>query len=179
VLSAVYQLPDVKTWHLLLGGWQLNTVTTLQTGQLLTITETNANNAFGITSDRAQISGCNYGQLVTPGSAKQNLNTYFNKTCFPNAFPIIGDDGKATAFGNSGIGIINGPGQANMDFSVIKNFPVYRERAKLQFRAEAFNLLNHANFANPTLSENSAAFGRILATSVNPRVMQLALKLSF
>jgi hypothetical protein len=163
-----------------LGGWQVGTVTTLQSGQQLTITETNANNVFGITSDRAQLApGCTYSQLVTPGSARDNLNNYFNKTCFPNAFPIIGDDGKATTFGNSGIGIVKGPGQANVDFSVIKKFPVIGERAKLDFRAEAFNLLNHANFSNPTLSENSAAFGRILTTAVNPRVMQLALKFSF
>jgi len=131
-------------------------------------------------SDRAQIApGCTYPQLVTSGSLRQNLNNYFNKSCFPNAFPIIGDDGKATAFGNSGIGIVQGPGQANVDFSVIKKFPLIAERTRLDFRAEAFNLLNHANFSNPTLSENSAAFGRILTTAVNPRVMQLALKLSF
>jgi hypothetical protein len=184
VLSAVYALPGPRNLHSLvgevLGGWQVGTVTTLQSGQQLTITETNANNVFGITSDRAQLApGCTYSQLVTPGSARDNLNNYFNKTCFPNAFPIIGDDGKATTFGNSGIGIVKGPGQANVDFSVIKKFPVIGERAKLDFRAEAFNLLNHANFSNPTLSENSAAFGRILTTAVNPRVMQLALKFSF
>jgi hypothetical protein len=184
VLSAVYALPGPKDLHSLLGevlgGWQIGTVTTLQSGQLLTITETNANNIFGITSDRAQLApGCTYSQLVSSGSAKQNLNTYFNKTCFPNAFPIIGDDGKATAFGNAGIGIIKGPGQANLDFSVIKKFPVMMERLHFDFRAEAFNLLNHANFSNPTLSENSAAFGRILTTAVNPRVIQMALKLGF
>jgi hypothetical protein len=184
VLSAVYALPGPKDPHSLLGealgGWQLGTVTTLQSGQQLTITETNANNVFGITSDRAQIaSSCNYSQLVTPGSLRQNLNTYFNKSCFPNAFPIIGDDGKATTFGNSGIGIILGPGQANLDFSVIKRFPVLRESVHLDFRAEAFNLLNHANFSNPTLSENSPAFGRILTTAVNPRVIQMALKFGF
>jgi hypothetical protein len=157
----------------------LGTVTTLQAGQLLTITETNANNVFGITTDRAQIAGCTYSQLVTPGSARQNVNNYFNKTCFPNAFPVVGDDGKATTFGNSGVGIVQGPGQANVDFSVIKKFPIYAERLHLDFRAEAFNLFNHANFSNPTLSENSASFGRILTTAVNPRIMQLALKLSF
>ncbi len=183
VLSAVYALPGPKDLHSLLGqtlgGWQLGTVTTLQAGQLLTITETNANNVFGITTDRAQIAGCTYSQLVTPGSARQNVNNYFNKTCFPNAFPVVGDDGKATTFGNSGVGIVQGPGQANVDFSVIKKFPIYAERLHLDFRAEAFNLFNHANFSNPTLSENSASFGRILTTAVNPRIMQLALKLSF
>ncbi len=189
VLSAVYALPGPKDLHSLrgevLGGWQLGTVATIQTGQLLTITETNTNNVFGISSDRAQIApGCTYSQLVTPGSAKQNLNNYFNKSCFPNAFPIIGDpeptgQAKATAFENSGVGIVSGPGQANVDFSVIKKFALFSERTRLDFRAEAFNFFNHANFSNPTLSENSASFGRILTTAVNPRVVQLALKLSF
>jgi len=184
VLSAVYALPSPRNPRSftgeLLGGWQLGSVATFQNGQLLTITETNANNVFGITSDRAQINpGCTYSQLVTPGSTTQNINNFFNKSCFPNAFPIIGDDGKGTTFGNSGVGIVRGPGQSNIDFSVIKRFPLAVERLRLEFRAEFFNILNHANFSNPTLSENSAAFGRILTTNVNPRVSQLALKLSF
>ena len=183
VLSAVYAIPGPKDPRSLLGevlgGWQLGSVMTLQAGQFLTLTQSNPNNAFGITTDRAQIAGCTYDQAVTPGSAKQNLNGYFNKACFPNTFPIIGDDGRATTFGNTGVGIVQGPGQANVDFSVIKRFPVKGERLHVDFRAEAFNILNHANFSNPQLAENSASFGRILTTSVNPRVLQFALKLAF
>jgi hypothetical protein len=184
VLSGVYSLPGPKNLHSLAGetlaGWQVGTVTTIQTGQRLTITETNGNNIFGITSDRAQIApGCNYPQLVTTGSLENNLNNFFNKTCFPNSFPIIGADGKGTTFGNSGIGIVRGPGQKNVDFSVIKRFALPSERMHLDFRAEFFNFFNHPNFSNPTLSENSASFGRILTTSVNPRVAQLALKFGF
>jgi hypothetical protein len=182
VLSAVYSLPGPKNrrslWGETLGGWQAGTVTTFQSGQRLTITGTNSSNVFGITSDRAQLQpGCTYAQLVTPGSVEQNLNNYFNKSCIA-PFVIVGSDGKATTFGNSGIGIVRGPGQNNVDFSLSKRFAM-TERANLQFRAEAFNLLNHANFSNPTLSSTSAAFGRILTTSVNPRVLQLALKLAF
>jgi len=187
VLSAVYALPGPKDAKSLLGevlgGWQAGTVTTIQSGQRLTLTETNTNNAFGIagaTSDRAQIApGCTYSQLVNSGSLEHNLNGYFNKSCFPNAFPIIGADGKATTFGNSGIGIVRGPGQKNVDFSMIKRFPLPAERTRLEFRAEFFNFFNHPNFGNPSLQENSAAFGRILTTAVNPRVVQLALKFGF
>jgi hypothetical protein len=184
VLSAIYALPGPKDRRSLLGetlgGWQVATVTTLQSGQRLTITETNTNNVFGISSDRAQIAaGCTYGQLVNSGSLTQNLNSYFNKLCFPNAFPIVGDDGKATTFGNSGVGIVRGPGQMNVDFSVIKQFPMIGERMHLEFRTEFFNAFNHANFSNPTLSENSPSFGRILTTAVNPRVIQFALKFGF
>jgi outer membrane receptor protein involved in Fe transport len=186
VLSAVYALPGPKDLRSFLGealgGWQVGTVTTIQSGQRLTITQTNSNNVFGITSDRAQISaGCTYSQLVNSGSVQQNLNGYFNKACFPNAFPIIGADGRGTTFGNAGIGIVRGPGQNNVDFSVIKRFPItgLGESTRLEFRAEFFNMFNHPNFANPTLAENSAAFGRILTTLVNPRVVQFALKLGF
>ena len=186
VLSVVYALPGPKDRHSFLGetlgGWQVATVTTLQSGQRLTITETNSSNVFGISSDRAQIApGCTYGQLVNSGPLTHNLNSYFNKSCFPNAFPIVGDDGKATTFGNSGIGIVRGPSQKNVDFSVIKQFPIagLGERTHLEFRAEFFNGFNHANFSNPSLSESSSAFGRILTTAVNPRVIQFALKFSF
>jgi hypothetical protein len=161
VLSAVYALPGPKNRRSLLGetlgGWQAGSVTTIQSGQRLTVTGTNSSNVFGITNDRAQIhAGCTYPQLVNSGPVEQNLNNYFNKSCF-DPFPVIGNDGKGTTFGNAGVGIVRGPGQRNV----------------------AFNLLNHPNFSNPSLSQTSSAFGRILTTSVNPRVVQLALKLAF
>ena len=184
VLSAVYALPGPKDRRSLLGetlgGWQVGTVTTIQSGQRLTVTGTNSNNVFGITSDRAQLHpGCTYPQLVTSGGVEQNLNNYFNKACF-DPFPIIGSDGKGTTFGNAGVGIVRGPGQKNVDFSVIKQFPLIGERTRLEFRAELFNALNHPNFSNPSLSQTTASsFGRILTTTVNPRVAQLALKFAF
>lgn len=184
VLSGVYALPSPKDPRSFLGealgGWQVGTVTTIQSGQRLTLTETNTFNIFGITSDRAQINpSCTYSQLVNTGSIEHNLNGFFNKSCFPNAFPVIGADGKGTTFGNSGIGIVRGPGQKNVDFSVIKRFALPSERMHLDFRAEFFNFFNHPNFSNPSVQENSAAFGRILTTAVNPRVAQLALKFGF
>ena len=57
--------------------------------------------------------------------------------------------------------------------------PAWTDRVRLEFRTEFFNALNHAQFANPSVSFTSASFGRILSTSVNPRVVQFALKLSF
>jgi hypothetical protein len=184
VLSAVYALPGPKDKRSMLGeafgGWQVGTVSIIQTGQRITVTGTNSNNVFGITSDRGQIAtGCTYPQLVTGGELEQNLNNYFNKSCF-TAFPIIGSDGKGTTFGNAGVGIVRGPGQRNVDFSVIKQFVLPgSDRSRLEFRAEFFNLFNHPNFANPSASQTSAAFGRILTTAVNPRIVQLALKYAF
>jgi hypothetical protein len=186
VLSAVYALPWLRNSRSfmgeVLGGWQLSGVTTVQTGRRITITQTNSANVFGISSDRAQLApGCTYPQLVTSGSIQSRLTNYFNKSCFMSLFPIVGDDNRATTFGNAGVGIVRGPDQANLDLSVLKQFPIpaWTDRMRLEFRAEFFNALNHPQFGDPTASFTSASFGRILTTSVNPRVIQFALKLGF
>jgi hypothetical protein len=81
-------------------------------------------------------------------------------------------------FGNAGRGMFRGPGQWNLDFSLFKDIPI-TERFKLQFRTEFFNLFNHTNFGDPTSSLDSASYGTIRGTSVNARLVQFALKLSF
>ena len=108
------------------------------------------------------------------------LNNYFNTSCFTNP-PIIGADGIGTGFGNSATGIVDGPGQANLDLALSKtvalSWPV--EKSSLQFRAEFYNALNHPQFANPDTNFSSPTFGVISSTAVNPRVGQLALKFTF
>jgi hypothetical protein len=92
---------------------------------------------------------------------------------------VIGDDGKATAYGNSGLGILLGPGQLNFDGSLIKTTKI-TEKQTLQFRAEFFNFLNHPQFGNPATARNTpGTFGQITTTSTNPRLIQLALKYYF
>ncbi len=67
----------------------------------------------------------------------------------------------------------------NVDFSLFKDFPI-RERLKLQFRAEAFNLANTVMFGGPNMTLTSAAFGTVTPSQINdPRIIQLALKLAF
>ena len=184
VLSYIYELPSPRNQFMgFLRGWSLAGVTTIQAGQALTITNTNPNNVFGISEDRAQIaSGCTTGQLVTKGSLESRLKNYFNTTCFTNP-PVIGDDGVATDFGNSGVGIVKGPDQVNFDIAIIKRTGIARwlgEKSNLEFRAEMFNSFNHPQFANPDTSlSDGPAFGQISSTSVNPRIVQFALKLNF
>ena len=114
---------------------------------------------------------------------------------------IPSSNGTATAgatgtdFGNVGRNVLRGPGQSNVDFSVIKRFP-FRESKNIEFRAEFFNLFNHVNFANPISNLSAVAstsidpnsgwiigspgdFGRIISTSNNPRMIQFAVKLNF
>ena len=90
-------------------------------------------------------------------------------------------DGIGTAFGNSATGIVNGPGQANLDLAFSKtmvlNWPV--EKSTLQFRVEFYNALNHPQFANPDTNFTSPTFGVISSTAVNARVGQLALRFDF
>jgi hypothetical protein len=144
----------------------------------LTVADTNSTNVFGISEDRAQLSGmCSKGQLVTGGSVQSKLNGYFNRSCFTSP-PIIGADGIGTAFGNSSTGIVDGPGQANIDIAFSKSISVH-ESSRIQFRAEFFSTVNHPQFANPDTNFNSPTFGLISSTAVNPRVGQLALKFMF
>jgi hypothetical protein len=85
--------------------------------------------------------------------------------------------------GNVGRNTLSGPGTINIDLSLFKTFAI-TERWRIQLRTEAFNLLNHANFAlgsdtGNTLNMNSATFGQINSTSTNARLIQAALRLRF
>jgi hypothetical protein len=183
VFSETWDIPSPSAGlqRALFAGWGLAAVVTIQSGSALTISDTNANNVFGISEDRAQLSGtCSKNQLVKSGTVESKLNGYFNAPCFTTP-PIIGADGIGTSFGNSATGIVNGPGQANLDLSFLKtvmlNWPI--EKSSLQFRAEFYNALNHPQFANPDTNFTSPTFGVISSTAVNARVGQLALKFAF
>jgi hypothetical protein len=170
-------------------------VTTIQSGQYLTLTGQNSFNVFGITNDRVELApGCKGSQLAGSGSVESRLNNYFNGNCIDRqdltkpldvvngtntpVWPVIGADSVGTDFGNSPIGAVTGPGQNNYDISLQKTFAI-REPMNVLFRAEFFNAFNHPQFANPDVSTAGVTFGRILATTVNPRIVQFALKFNF
>lgn len=190
VLSYTYDFPVSTSRSQFVGrlinGWQLSGVTTIQSGSALTVTGTNPTNVYGITADFAPLSGSCQG-FVTPGSVQHKLNNYFDKSCFATGptgapvYPVVGDDGVATGFGNSGVGIANGPDQNNWDIALLKSTAIRRfgEGANLQFRAEFFNAFNTPQFSNPDTKLGDPTFGRITSTSVNPRIIQVALKLNF
>ena len=122
VLSETWTLPSPTAGlrRALLGGWDFSAVVTIQSGSALTIAATNTNNVFGISTDRAQLSGtCSKNQLVKGGSVQSKLNGYFNRACFA-APPIIGADSIGTGFGNSATGIVDSPGQANIALALLK-----------------------------------------------------------
>ena len=183
IFSTTWALPSPSNGiqRRILGGWTVAGVATIQSGTALTIADTNPMNVFGISEDRAQLSGeCARSQLVRRGSVESKLNGYFNVSCFMRP-PVIGADGIGTAFGNSGTGIVEGPGQANLDIALSKalrqNWP--RENSSVEFRAEMYNVFNHPQFSNPDANFASPTFGVISSTAVNPRVGQLAVRFSF
>ncbi|HET7440437.1 MAG TPA: TonB-dependent receptor [Terriglobales bacterium] len=183
VFSTTWTLPGPTAGlrGALLGGWSLAGIATIQSGSALTIADTNSTNVFGISEDRAELSGtCSKSQLVRGGSVESKLNGYFNTSCFTPP-PIIGVDGIGTGFGDSATGLVDGPGQANLDlaFSKVVGLRWPAEKSSLQFRAEFYNALNHPQFANPDTNFTSPTFAVISSTSVNPRVGQVAVKFSF
>jgi Carboxypeptidase regulatory-like domain len=182
----------------LTNGWNLSGVTTAQDGTALTITDTRGGTIYGFgpgspVVSRAQFCpGMGPANVATAGGIESRLGGsilggpgYFNAAAFCG-IPTVGainGVGGGLGFGNSGVGVILGPGQFNWDMSLIKNTQVggIRENATLQFRAEFFNVFNHPQFNNPATLDVSktTTFGQITTTSVNPRVIQFALKYIF
>lgn len=150
----------------LLGGWQASGITTLATGNWLTITDGNSNFANSTGGQRPDL---------VPG---QNSNgkpcvagQFFNTCAFRD--PPLG------SFGNAGRNTVLGPGVNAWDLSLLKHFQV-SERTRLEFRAEFFNLPNHASFqisgAGKDLSSGHYGF---LRSARAPRQVQFGLKLYY
>jgi len=160
----------------LIGGWQWNGILTAQGGFPMTpvIGFNNSGNGDQNVPDVPNRNPNFHGKVVL-GTPDQ----WFNPLAF--TVPIPG------TFGNVSRGAILGPGLTEVDMSVFKKFKI-NERWNLQFRAEAFNILNHSNFsvANPIVfsgnsssSSYSSSAGAVTATSTSSRQIQLALKLLF
>jgi hypothetical protein len=156
-----------------LGSWAA--------GQPFTVT--NATNvsgqAFGVAaSDRPNVVG---KPMLDAGS--RGVTHFFNTAAFvkqtnPNA--TICATCTVGVLGNSPRNNLYGPHYRHVDMSLIKNFPIH-EATHVEFRAEAFNITNTANFATPVATLGSSTFGQLTATSsgYTPRVFQFALKLVF
>jgi hypothetical protein len=185
IISAIYKLPTLREGpsvaKLMASGWQAQGVATFQSGTPLTFTNSDSSNLYGTMSDHAYINytlpGCSNVRL--PGSVKSRVPEFFNTSCFTTP-PVLSADG-GTGFGNSRAGMLQGPGQHNFDLALAKITPIAgSEAVNLEFRAEFFNAFNSSQFSNPdTAYSDGAAFGKITATSVAPRIGQLALKLHF
>jgi len=149
-----------------LGNWQINNLFQAHSGIAFTpITS----------SDRAntgQALGYEHLNLVgDPGLSKKTAAEWFNTDAY--ATPAL------FTFGNAGRNSVRGPSYWKLDTSLFRQFPI-REGRQFEFRAEAFNVLNHTNLGQPNNDINSgAAFGTINSTQSTARQLQLAIKFVF
>ncbi|MBI3666117.1 MAG: TonB-dependent receptor, partial [Acidobacteria bacterium] len=145
-----------------LGGWSINGITTVQSGQPLVMSVATSRLNTG-TGNRPDITCTSVG---TP----KRVDAWLDTGCFADPAPYT--------FGNSGIGHVRGPGLVNFDFSVFKKTAI-DERRSIEFRAEFFNLFNNPHFANPNTTYGSGSFGRISGTVLTPREIQMGLRFAF
>jgi hypothetical protein len=185
VFSLTYTTPAFTNMPMLvrhaISGWQASGIFVAQSGTPITILDDNAGAVYGNYpfENRAQLSGA--ARPSTSGSIYSRvIGQYLNAAAFTSAPEAPnGTSSTDTDFGNSGVGLVRGPGQRNIDMALERTIPTF-ESQSLHFRAEFFNLTNSSNFANPNNTVSSgASFGIITATSNNPRIIQLALKYQF
>jgi hypothetical protein len=190
VISSLYDLPIGKGQMLnvtnpilnaIVGGWQAGGIVTAQTGVPGTLTIGGVDNAS--TDEGGYDRPSSFG--ISPYLSNPTPSRYLNLAAFYEA--------PAGQFGNVGRNTIEGPGIFNVDFQVHKVFRMpWKETHQLQFRLEAFNVLNHPNWSMPNLNILSGAaqaglpatdahqgFGVSTGTSTGMRQVQLGLKYSF
>ena len=103
--------------------------------------------------------------------------TSFDNTLYPSNDQVVANPSLAT-YGTLPRNFLRGPGYINFDLAFSKTTALIGDRTKLEFRAEFFNIFNHANFLNPVTNINSGQFGQVTGTH-DPRIIQLAMRLSF
>jgi hypothetical protein len=156
-------------------GWQVAPIVSLNSGQPFSVTDGTDVSLTGEGSDRPN---------VVPGVASlpHTLVQYFNPAAFAGSCALSQYAGNPYCeapgtFGNAGRDIFHGPGSIQWDMSVSRIFR-YKERWKLEFRGEFFNIMNHANWNAPSSAVNSSTFGEITGFG-GPRLIQLSTKLYF
>jgi hypothetical protein len=169
--NAVYELPIGRDRRLLndmhpaadaiLGGWQLSGINSFISGAPLSISVPGATlgNGWGT---RANLAG-------DPNVSDPSVTQWFNASAFtaPPQFE----------YGNSPIGVVEGPAAHILDLGLMKNFAMGRGKY-VQVRAEAYNALNKVNLGNPGTTFGTANFGRVLSAG-GARTMQFGVKVVF
>jgi hypothetical protein len=212
VINAIWEVPTLKSVSRPVGwitnGWELTGVYTASSGLPFTPTLGTDGDPLGLGSSDPwdfpnRLSGCD---PINHNFKRTSPPAYVNVTCFAvptapipafymaNCNPSVGPPQCINIRGNAGRNSLTGPGLENLDFSVYKNFSIGRisETARVQFRAEAFNILNRANFSVPLLGNNTDIFdssgnsldpakggtaGLLTSTVTDSREIQFALKL--
>ncbi len=189
VANYVYDLPFYKEQSGLigraLGGWEVSGITTVLSGQSLTVTQ--AADPFGCVASTTTANGCAPGTYpgglgiatpngsisprpdqIAPVSLNKRQDQWFSTSSFA---PATGH------FGTSRNGVFLGPGLQNWDLGLIKNLRL-DERFRFQLRGEFFNAFNHTNFSTVDTGINDPGYGTVTGTHL-PRNLQLGGKLYF
>ena len=146
----------------LLGNWEVSGISSKRTGFWINAGAGLDNSLSGVGADRPDLIG-------DPNSSGGSLSHWINTAAFRANAP--------GSFGNSGRNNVQGPGAFTFDAALMRRFNL-TERHSVQVRVEAFNILNHPVFNNPTTTFTSSNFGKILGAN-DPRILQFALKYSF
>jgi hypothetical protein len=210
VVSYVYDLPLLRhsegLVHSVLGGWQVSGVTILQSGLPFSIFDTASGTAFILNGSTSTLTanlapGGTIANGYSTGDIHARLNGYLNPANFspvpvlpanqalcnpnqPNPTIVPNSNYCVIGFGDLGRNTYRGPHQQNWDFSLIKNFKL-TERQSLRFTTDFFNMWNHANFANPavtdveTIALPNSPFGKIVSSRGVPRLIQFSLRYAF
>ena len=214
VLSYLWDLPQPLAakstiGRLLLANWQVAGIITTMSGLPIEIVDTGAGSLYGLSGGGNALARPNWAAGATRSTATSNIPAGYLFNPFAFARPVVlasqlipSSNGTARAdaigtdIGGVGRNVLRGPQQTDVDFSLIKRFPI-RESKNIEFRAAFFNLFNQVNFANPISNLNALQssggsinpitgqiinpgdFGRSTSISNNPRLVQFALKLNF
>jgi len=203
-VSYVYEFPFFEhasgAVHALLGGWSISGVSIFQSGAPFSIYDSSAGTAFlgaGSTPllGASLASGATVASGLTSGDIHQRINGYLNPAAFTPAPLLYYPSGGCTdptgntcvtGFGDLGRNIYRGPFQQNWDASLIKHFKI-GENQDIRFTADFFNVWNHTNFANPTVTDieqflaspTNSPFGKIIGSVGTPRLIQFSLRWAF
>lgn len=178
VASYRYELPLRRVFghNRLSDGWVLSGITRLGSGFPVTFYNKSDNSLLGTQQNGVNAFGADLPQMI-PGPIDLNSNPRNGKAYFNTSLFSVQPLGTP---GNVSRRFFSGPGQLNFDMAVLKNFPI-RESVSAQFRMEAFNVFNHAQFFGPNAVDGnlqSPTFGQVVSAAA-PRLVQLGLKLSF
>ncbi|MDQ2946173.1 MAG: carboxypeptidase-like regulatory domain-containing protein [Acidobacteriota bacterium] len=169
-VSWIWQAPSFQHWgwvgKQVIGGWQLNGITTAHSGQPINVTSGSDNNLDGNTNDRPDL----VGPIPLSGdrSRAATISQFFNTAAF--AAP-------AGLYGTAGRNIVYGPHAVNWNLSAFKQFQIH-ENHRLQFRGDFFNVFNEVNLGNPNGTLSSPNFGKITSAGA-PRILQFGVKYLF
>jgi hypothetical protein len=174
-LNWLYELPvgQGKLLHTgnhvadyLIGGWQVNGITSIYSGLPVNLT------VNGDIANTGNASGYMRPNLVgNPSVAHQMALQWFNTAAFAQPAQYT--------FGNVGRDLLRGPDMVNFDFSLFRRFPLkWREGMALEFRAEAYNVFNTTHFGTPVTNLSNVNFGQITSAS-GSRQLQLGARVDF